>query len=406
MALERTRGRLLIWPAPQIMSRFENWFITKLFGNISMGELDITLPSGTHRHFRAATPGTKATVVIHSWRTVRRVIAAESVGLAKAYIDGDWTTPDLTAFLMLLAENGPQLDAAFAGKFRKVDRLRHWFNGNSLRGSRKNISFHYDLGNDFYKLWLDESMTYSSALYPSESANLEAAQQTKLARIAEMLQVAKGQKVLEIGCGWGALARNIAERGANVVGLTLSQEQKRFAEAKIADAGKQSQIEIRLQDYRETTGEFDKIVSIEMLEAVGEAYWPVYFNTVRERLKAGGRAVIQTITIEESRFEGYRRGTDFIQRYIFPGGMLPTPTIVREEAAKAGLKLVENQNFGLSYAATLMEWRRRFHHVTQELQALGYDNKFRRMWDYYLCYCEAGFRSGVINVGLFSFEHA
>ncbi len=406
MTLERTRGRLMVWPAPQIMSRFENWFIDKLFANLHKGELDITLPSGTHRHFRAAQPGTKATVALNSWRTVRRVIAAESVGLAKAYIDGDWTTPDLTAFLMLLADNGPQLDAAFAGKFRNLDRLRHWFNDNSLRGSRRNISFHYDLGNDFYKLWLDDSMTYSSALYPDADSSLEQAQQAKLARIADMLQVAKGQKVLEIGCGWGALARHVAEKGASVVGLTLSQEQKRFAEDKIVETGKQSQIEIRLQDYRETKGEFDKIVSIEMLEAVGEAYWPVYFAAVRDRLKAGGRAVIQTITIEESRYEGYRRGTDFIQRFIFPGGMLPTPTIVQEQAAKVGLKLIENQNFGLSYAATLAEWRRRFHNVTHELQALNYDIKFRRMWEYYLCYCEAGFRSGVINVGLFSFEHA
>jgi cyclopropane-fatty-acyl-phospholipid synthase len=277
-------------------------------------------------------------------------------------------------------------------------------NANTKTGSRRNIAFHYDLGNDFYRTWLDASMTYSSALYSRPDQGLEAAQERKLARILALLEMEEGHRVLEIGCGWGDLAARLAKSGCHVTGLTLSKEQLAHARALAQAEGIAGRTDLRLQDYRDVGGRYDRVVSIEMLEAVGERYWPTYFSTVRERLAPGGRAVLQVITIDEERFKTYRRSADFIQRYIFPGGMLPTRSIVAREAAQAGLRLVAEETFGASYALTLAEWRRRFFAAWPAIERLGFPPAFRRLWEYYLCYCEAGFRAGVIDVGLYVLE--
>ncbi|MDE1997287.1 MAG: class I SAM-dependent methyltransferase [Rhizobiaceae bacterium] len=290
---------------------------------------------------------------------------------------------------------------------RLAYRLRHAFNANTKRGSRKNIEAHYDLGNDFYRQWLDPSMLYSSAIWDETTPTLEAAQARKLERIREKLGLSGGETVLEIGCGWGALAADLAvEAKARVTGITLSTSQLAWAKAKALESGKSDDIDLRLQDYRDTEGKFDRIVSIEMFEAVGEAYWPGYFQMLKRCLNDAGSAVLQIISIEEKRFEDYRHGTDFIQKYIFPGGFLPSDSALRIEIAKAGLVLKEVEHFGRSYARTLAEWRHRFRTHWPAIAALGFDERFRRLWDYYLCYCEAGFEEGSINVGLYTIEHA
>jgi cyclopropane-fatty-acyl-phospholipid synthase len=275
---------------------------------------------------------------------------------------------------------------------------------NTKIGSRRNIAFHYDLGNDFYGQWLDRSMTYSSAFYETPGAALELAQQVKQDRIIEALELHGGEQVLEIGCGWGALAAQLARHGAKVIGLTLSARQLAYARDRIGAEGLADRVELRLQDYRDSDGCFDRIVSIEMLEAVGEQYWPAYFTTLRHRLRAGGKAVLQAITISEERFDSYRKGADFIQRYIFPGGTLPTRTILAEQAAQAGLLLDSVTCFGDSYALTLAEWRRRFLNSWPAIETLGFRPSFRRLWEYYLSYCEAGFRMKVLDVGLYSLK--
>ena len=345
-------------------------------------------------------------LVLHDWRAVRRLLVAGDLGFAEGYIAGDWSTPDLVALITLVAENVAQLQRTMDGvpAMRLLNRARHLRRGNSRKGSRRNIAFHYDLGNDFYRLWLDESMTYSSACAVAPGQSLEAAQQAKLARITDLLDLEGDERVLEIGCGWGALAAHLGSRCAGVTGLTLSREQLTFAKRRIALDGLEQRVELRLQDYRDTQGTFDRIVSIEMLEAVGELYWPTYFDTLRARLARGGRAVLQVITIREDRFEPYRRAPDFIQRYVFPGGMLPTSRIVAEQAARAGFRIASVQTFGTGYAATLAEWRRRFEAAWPAIAALGFDADFRRMWTYYLSYCEAGFHTGTIDVGLYVFE--
>ena len=324
-------------------------------------------------------------------------------------MNGDWTTPDLTAVIELAARNAETLDNAIGGGpvVRTLNRLRHALRANTKRGSRRNIEAHYDLGNDFYALWLDESMTYSSAIYSAGAQeSLEEAQARKIARIGDMLDIDAGGSVLEIGCGWGALGRALAGRSAHVTGLTLSPSQLEWARRVGADAGLSDRLDLRLQDYRDVRGEFDRIVSIEMIEAVGERYWPDYFGAIAGRLKQGGCAVLQAITIADDRFEAYRKAADFIQRFVFPGGMLPSREILSRCAAQAGLQIVESETFADSYAATLAEWRRRMLHAWPQIAAQGFDPRFRRLWEYYLCYCEAGFRARTIDVGLYKLTHA
>jgi cyclopropane-fatty-acyl-phospholipid synthase len=285
---------------------------------------------------------------------------------------------------------------------RALNRLRHRLNANTRRGARRNIERHYDLGNAFYRVWLDAGMSYSSALYATGTERLEDAQTAKQDRAIDLMALSGGERILEIGCGWGGLAERMLHRGAgHVTGLTLSPAQLAHATEHLAMSGLSDRSSIQLRDYRDSTGTYDRIVSIEMIEAVGEAWWPSYFATIRDRLKPGGIAVIQAITIAEDRFEDYRSSADFIQRYIFPGGMLPTVPELHRQIARAGLSLRSSETFGDSYARTLAEWRRRFHAAWPDIQPLGFDDRFRRIWDYYLSYCEAGFRAAATDVGLY-----
>ncbi|MBV9824166.1 MAG: class I SAM-dependent methyltransferase [Alphaproteobacteria bacterium] len=377
--------------------------LRRLLSGIDAGRLTVVTPSGQRIEHRALQDGPEALLVLHSWRALRRVIIGGDVGFAEAYMAGEWTTPDLSSLIAVVAKNCDYLERAILGwvPLRAFNRLLHLRNRNSKAGSRRNIAFHYDLGDDFYRLWLDRSMTYSSALFDDPAQSLEEAQLVKQARIMELLQLEGGERVLEIGCGWGSLATRLAAGGARVTALTLSQRQFSHTQALAATHGVAPSVETRLEDYRDSTGTFDRIVSIEMLEAVGEQYWPVYFATLRERLNAGGRAVLQVITIAEERFDNYRRGVDFIQRYIFPGGLLPTKDLITHHASQAGLTPVSTIPFGASYAATLAEWRQRFLAAWPEIEQLGFPPSFRRLWQYYLAYCEAGFRTGLLDVAFY-----
>lgn len=383
--------------------------LQKVLSRLRYGTLHVQLPSGQELNVRGAQPGPDATVHLRRWRAVRRLVLGGDLGFAESWIDGDWTSPDLTAVIQIGARNSAPMSSALNGSLpmRLFNRLRHVMNANTRRGSRRNIEAHYDMGNDFYRLWLDPSMLYSSALWRNGAQNLEMAQLHKLDRICDLLSLEGGERVLEIGCGWGALAVRLAKRhDARVTGLSLSPAQLRWAAALVDEYEGSSRLEFRHQDYRDVEGQFDRIVSIEMFEAVGEAYWRDYFATIARCLKPGGTAVLQVISICEDRYEGYRRGTDFIQKHVFPGGFLPSKTALKREIEGAGLVLTASDCFGPSYAQTLAEWRRRFHAHWLQIADLGFDERFRRLWDYYLCYCEAGFIEGAVDVGLYTIRHA
>ena len=374
----------------------------RLAARIRHGSLTLRLPDGDTMRFGNPADGPAADLLLDHSAAARCLLLGGDIGLAEAYGDGLWRTSDLPALIELGIRNEAELGRTIVGTaaLALINRLFHRSRANTRGGSRRNIAFHYDLGNDFYRLWLDPGMTYSSALYENAGQSLEEAQDAKIRRVGALLDLAPGRTVLEIGCGWGGMAEHLArDHGASVVGLTLSTEQLAFAQERLGGAA-----EFRLQDYRDVGGRFDRIVSIEMIEAVGEAHWPRYFSTLRDRLHPGGAAVVQAITIEDGRFAGYRRGCDFIQRHIFPGGMLPCPRVMREQAERAGLVIDHVEMFGLSYAQTLAEWRRRFLEAWPQAAALGFDERFRRLWDYYLSYCEAGFRAGTIDVGLWRFR--
>ena len=378
--------------------------VDRAIPQLPIGRLHVTLPNGEGIERRGEPAGPEAVMTIHRWRALWRMRRDGDNGFADSYLDGDWSTPDLGAVLELCMRN----EAALIGKapatsgfgvFR--NRVQHWLRANTRRGSRRNIAAHYDLGNDFFRPWLDEGMNYSSALFDN-CDTLERAQSAKLDRAAALLDLNGGERVLEIGCGWGALAeRLIRHYGANVSGITLSTEQLAYARQRLAGEVEHGRADLRLQDYRDVAGRFDRIASIEMIEAVGERYWPNYFGKIRDCLANGGVALLQAITIDESRFATYRKRPDFIQRYIFPGGVLPTFSIIEQEAARAGLKLVHHEQFSDSYVKTLREWRDRFMRAWPKIEPLGFNERFRRMWEYYLAYCEVGFRNGSINVGFF-----
>lgn len=373
------------------------------FDRFTAGTLTLELPSGECLSRRAA-PGPEAIMKINSWRTLRRLLTRGDIGFAEGFMEGDWTTPDLVALLAWIQANETSLTPAWQGSLvqRLMDRIVHMRRSNTRRGSRRNIAAHYDLGNDFYAAWLDPSLSYSSAIYRSPHDTLEAAQQNKISRVCELLDPEAGMSVLEIGCGWGALADDlIRKHGCTVTGLTLSREQKAIAEGRVARADPSGKSAILLQDYRDTHGQFDRIVSIEMMEAAGEAYWPAYFAKLRDCLKPGGIALVQVISIEESRFDAYRRRPDFIQRYIFPGGMLPTVTHMHALAAGASLNLDTVELFGKSYARTLLDWRKRFLDAWPAMQGDVRSTRFRNMWEYYMAYCAVGFEHGAIDVGLY-----
>ena len=367
------------------------------------GSLELTLPSGQMIVIGGQNPGEKADLKLRNFKVIWAGIRRAQLGFFERYMAGDLESRDPTAFFRFYLQNRSGIDGAGTGIFNAsfLDKLWHRKRDNNKHGSKDNIASHYDLGNAFYKLWLDDTMTYSSAIFDGKANSLEAAQRLKYAHVMDAAEVKKGSKVLEIGCGWGGFAEEAAKRGANVHGITLSKEQLAFANQRLADAKLADKAQMHFEDYRDTKGIFDAIASIEMIEAVGEPHWPTYFKTLFNRLKPGGAAAVQGITIQEQNFDTYRNGVDFIQRYVFPGGMLLTKDIMRDQAQKAGLFLEKFESFGLSYAETLRQWRLRFEAAWPKIVPLGFDERFRKLWTLYLCYCEAGFAEGMIDVGIY-----
>ncbi len=365
------------------------------------GTLDVTLPDGRRIRLGGAEPGPSAAMTLYNYSFATRLLNGGDIGIAEAYLRGEWDTPDLTQFLYLFCVNQEMIQAMLGDNpvMRLAQMVRHWFNRNTPRQARRNIYAHYDIGNAFYSAWLDPSMTYSSALYEDETHDLTAAQHNKFRRLAEAIDLHPGQRLLEIGCGWGGFAEYAAKTyDVHVVGLTISEQQRDFARQRIHDAGLSEKVEIRFQDYRDERGQYDRIASIEMIEAVGEQFWPQYFSQIRDRLLPGGLAGIQAITIQDRFFQTYRREVDFIQRYIFPGGMLPSPSVLKSMGERFGVPVIRERIFGQDYAKTLATWRNNFRTAWPNIKSLGFDDRFRRLWEYYLAYCEAGFLSGNIDV--------
>ena len=363
-----------------------------------------SFPSNFQKVYSGGQVGPTADIQINSWKLVPRLLLSGDMGLAESFLSGEWETSNLTQLILLGDINERALgNAVTPSKFiNLIEKLRHQRRDNSKRGSRRNIAAHYDLGNEFYSHWLDNSMSYSSALFTDFGEELEVGQNRKYQRLAKALKLKEGDQVLEIGCGWGGFAEIAAkEYKCNVVGITLSNEQAKFAQRRMQENQLSNLVDIRIEDYRDVQGSFDKIVSIEMFEAVGEEHWRNYFETIKTRLKPGGLAGIQSITIANEFFETYKRRPDFIQKYIFPGGILPSEDKLNNAVSSAGLKILDDYYFGKSYAETLRRWQSTFEQKWDDIKNLGFDEKFQKMWRYYLSYCEAGFESGHINVGQF-----
>lgn len=375
-----------------------------LLERLPHGRLTLHTPDGRTLVFGQSGGRPAATLRLSDWGVCTRALSRGDVGFAQDWIDGRWQTDCLPSLLDLLVANRDALDRAVYGSRlgQLYFRLRHWLRRNSKAGSRRNIAAHYDLGNDFYRLWLDPSLSYSSALFGQAGATLEQAQHAKLDRVLEQLRLPAGARVLEVGCGWGGFAEAAARRGLHVTGLTLSVEQLNFARQRLDDAGLGDRTEFRLQDYRDAHGQWDGIASIEMFEAVGERFWPVWFESLHRNLVPGGRAVVQTITIDEALFERYRSGTDFIQQYVFPGGMLPTRALFERMAREHGLAVLDTHAFGQDYARTLALWRETFMARLADVRAQGFDDRFIRLWEFYLAYCEAAFAHGNTDVMQFT----
>lgn len=364
------------------------------------GELEITLPNRRVVRLSGKAPGPSAAITLNRWRALRRFFGGGTVGFGESFMDGDWDTPDLPKIIELAARNLPKKPMMFRtlSPWRVGDRVRHLFRPNTLDGSRENIAAHYDLGNAFYALWLDPSMTYSSAVFADGANDLESAQAEKNRRLMDLAGVTPGDRVLEIGCGWGGFALQAArERDAHVTALTVSRAQYDEARKRVADAGLVEKVDIRLCDYRDLEGQWDHAVSVEMIEAVGEKYWQVYFDRIAASLRPGGMFALQAIVIENERFDNYRRSADFIQKHIFPGGALLSPDVLRDRAARAGMSWKSATGYGLDYAETLAQWRSRFDAAADRVAQMGFDERFRRCWQFYLAYCEGGFRAGNID---------
>lgn len=388
-----------------------------LLRRLSHGVLTVNLPDGSVHRFGATEPGDgepHATIVLHNWKLPGAALKSGDIGFAEGYIAGDWSTPNLPELLKLFIANRDEVEDIIYGSWigRLAYRLRHLLNRNTRTNSRKNIHAHYDLGNAFYQLWLDDTMNYSSAVFDGAGDTsmqpLRDAQLAKVRRALRMVQLKPGQRVLEIGCGWGALAElATTEFEASTTGVTLSTEQLAFAQARLKRLGTEQRADLRLQDYRDIDdGPFDAICSIEMVEAVGRAYWPTYFQSVARLLKPGGRACIQSIVIADRYFERYLQSTDFIQQYIFPGGCLPCPAEFRLQAERAGLVVEDEFAFGADYAETLKRWREKFLAEKAQVLSLGFDERFMKIWEFYLAYCEAAFAHANTDVVQYTLRKA
>jgi len=375
--------------------------VMTMLQGIEYGRIDLVLADGRTFRVEGLKPGPAIVLNVHHPDLFARLIREGELGFSDAYLDEWWSTPDLQAFmdLMHMGDNIVYDDFPGMGLVRAYERMRAWLQSNTRAQARKNISYHYDLGNEFYRLWLDDTMTYSSGLFKTGQESLEAAQIAKYASIVDQMDVRAGDHILEIGCGWGGFAEYAArERGLQVTGLTISKEQLNFAQQRIEKAGLSDQVSLRMQDYRDETGTYDGIASIEMFEAVGQKYWPVYFDTIRERLKPGCLATLQVITVGDHRWEAYQHSVDFIRKYIFPGGMLPSPGALRAEVEKAGLSVARSIEFGASYNQTLRRWHEVFNARWDDVAALGFDDRFRRMWNYYLTSCAGAFDNATVDV--------
>ena len=386
--------------------------LLQLLTRLSSGYLKMTLPNGEQREFGNRADALHAEIQILDWSVFKEVMSHGDIGFAESYIRGEWNTPDLKAILELAIRNRTILEKAIYGSWYGsiFYRIKHWLRDNSKTGSRKNIHAHYDLGNAFYTLWLDPTMSYSSAWFSKgNQQSLADAQLAKINRILDSTAAKPGDHILEIGCGWGGVMEQALRSNVAITGLTLSTEQKAFAESRLQalqnELSAPKPFEVRLQDYRECQEKFDGIASVEMFEAVGEKHWPEYFEAIAKCLKSSGKACIQTIVIAEELFERYRHNTDFIQQYVFPGGMLPSRASFRASAAKAGLQVEGEFAFGFDYAKTLCMWRDSFNQQLQEVRQLGFDEAFIRLWNFYLMYCAAGFSERNIDVVQFTLSH-
>ena len=371
-----------------------------LEGRLRAGTLEIDLPDGRTVRLTGKQDGPSARLTLHRWRALRRFFGGGTVGFGESFMDGEWDSPDLPKVIELAARNLPRRPMAFrlVSPWRMGDRVRHLLRQNTRDGSKQNIAAHYDLGNDFYALWLDPGMTYSSAVFARDANDLESAQAEKNRRLLDLASVKAGDRILEVGCGWGGFALQAArDRGAHVTAITVSRAQFDEASRRVQAAGVFEKVDVRLCDYRDLDGEWDHAVSVEMIEAVGEKYWDTYFERVSSCVKSGGVFALQAIVIENERFEAYRRSADFIQKHIFPGGALLSPNVLRDRAAAAGLQWTSAAGYGLDYAHTLAHWRSRFEGASDKVAALGFDERFRRCWSFYLAYCEGGFRAGNID---------
>ena len=365
------------------------------------GSLTFVLPSGRRILIQGPEPGPDGVLIVHDFRFVRRVLAAADIGFGEGFIAGEWDTPDLSALLEAFTLNFDRLERLVTGNplMSAVNWMAQLLNRNTRQGARRNIHAHYDLGNTFYSRWLDSGMTYSSARFETPGQSLGEAQKYKYASLASQIALLPGHEVLEIGCGWGGFAEfAAAEVGANVTAVTISRKQYEFARKRVFEKGLGERVDIRLMDYRDVEGQFDRVASIEMFEAVGEAYWPTYFAKVRDVLSPGGLAGLQIITIRDELFSVYRRRSDFLRKYIFPGGMIPSESRLRQETERAGLEWNTIVRFGQNYADTLAEWTRAFEAAWDDIRKLGFDERFRRLWRFYLSYCEAGMRTERTNV--------
>ena len=403
---ENTNLRPFASPAPTTGAPPTARILMALLTRLTCGELSVIDPEGrAHRFGLGEGDAGRGEIRFRDWRLARDVLTGGDVAFAEGWMDGRWDTPDLPALLTVLAHNQAALDRAYYGRWwqRAFFRLKHSRNANSKRNAKRNIVAHYDLGNDFYRLWLDPTMTYSSALFGDDRAQpLADAQQAKYRRVLDELALPPGAHILEIGCGWGGFAEVAARAGYRVTGLSLSDAQTKYACERIARAGLADRVTLRVQDYRDERGTYDGIASIEMFEAVGEKYWPAYFESVRRALAPGGRACVQTITIANARFERYRTQSDFIQQYIFPGGMLASPSRCLAEATRAGFEIARTHTFGRDYAETLSRWLTAFDANTGAVRAQGFDERFIRCWRFYLAYCIAGFVSGSTDVAQYT----